>query len=186
MFHYINWKTHNYNIKSDQIFIQNEVFWIQALYFWNKTKWGFFLHPHIDDNKKTINYFAFDTVKQKESFTEILKVNWVWPKTAFQIVKLPQEKLELAIKTLDAKFFQSIPWIWPKSAKKILLELKWTYEIEDVQKMDIDQKLYRNITNSLKSLGYDTNIIKSTLQKYDWKITKENMPEVIKWVIWEI
>ncbi len=181
MFHYINWEV--INNKSNQVFIKNEVFGIQALYFWNQKKWEFFLHPHIDDSKKTINYFAFDTVKQKESFTEILKVNWVWPKTAFQIVKLPQEKLELAIKTLDAKFFQSIPGIWPKSAKKILLELKWTYEIEDVQKMDIDQKLYRNIVNSLKWLWYDTNTIKSTLQKYDWKITTENMPEVIKRVI---
>ena len=186
MFHYISWEVKNHNLNSNQIFIQNSTFGIQATYMGNKASWEFFLHPHIDDNKKTINYFAFDTAKQKESFTEILKVNWVWPKTAFQIVQLPTEKLELAIKTLDAKFFQSIPWIWPKSAKKILLELKWTYEIEDVQKMDIDQKLYRNIVNSLKSLWYDTNSIKSTLQKYNWKITKENMTDVIKRVIWEI
>ena len=186
MLHYINWEVHNYNIKSNQIFIQNQVLWIQVLYFGNKTKWDFFLHPHIDDNKKTINYFAFDTAKQKESFTEVLKVNWVWPKTAFQITKLPQEKLELAIKTLDAKFFQSIPWIWPKSAKKILLELKWTYEIEDVQKMDIDQKLYRDIVNSLKSLWYDVTSIKDTLQRYDKKITNDNMTQVIKRVISEI
>jgi Holliday junction resolvasome RuvABC DNA-binding subunit len=186
MLHYINWEVHNYKIKSNQIFIQNKVLWIQALYFGNKTKWDFFLHPHIDDNKKTINYFAFDTAKQKESFTEVLKVNWVWPKTAFQIAKLPQEKLALAIKTLDTKFFQSIPWIWPKSAKKILLELKWTYEIEDVQKMDIDQKLYRNIVYSLKSLWYDVTSIKDTLQRYDKKITNNNMTQVIKRVISEI
>ncbi len=183
MFHYIKWEIKTYQ---NQIFIQNQFIWIQVSYFWNQNSWEFFLHPHIDDNKKTINYFAFDTAKQKQSFTEILKVNWVWPKTAFQISKLPQEKLELAIKTLDAKFFQSIPGIWPKSAKKILLELKWTYEIEDVQKMDIDQKLYRNIVNSLKWLWYDTNIIKSTLQKYDWKITTDNMSQVIKRVISKI
>lgn len=183
MFHYINWEIKRYQ---NQIFIQNQFIWIQVNYFWNQNSWEFFLYPHIDDNKKTINYFAFDTVQQKTSFTKVLKINWVWPKTAFQIAKLPQEKLELAINTLDAKFFQSIPWIWPKSAKKILLELKWTYEIDDVQKMDIDQKLYRNIVNSLKWLWYDTNSIKSILQKYDWKITKENMTKVIKRVISEI
>ena len=186
MLHIIIWEIKHKSSKTNQIFIQNNIFWIQAYYFWNKNNWEFFLHPYLNDNKKTVEYFAFDTSRQKESFTEILKVNWVWPKTAFQITKLPQEKLELAIKTLDSKFFQSIPWIWPKSAKKILLELKWNYEIEDVQKMDIDQKLYRNIINSLKSLWYDTNTIKSTLQKYDWKITKDNMTKVIKRVISEI
>ena len=118
MFHYIKWKVKNHTLKWNQVFICNQIIGIQALYFGKQTNWEFFLHPHIDDSKKTIKYFAFDTAKQKESFTEILKVNWVWPKTAFQITKLPQAKLELAIKTLDAKFFQSIPWIWPKSAKK--------------------------------------------------------------------
>mgnify|MGYP002398061637 CR=1 FL=1 len=180
MFHYINWELKRYE---NNAFITNSFIWIQVFYFGNKQNWEFFLYPHLDDNKKTIIYFAFDTAIQKTTFEEVLKVNWVWPKTAFQIVQLPKEKLDLAIQTLDAKFFQAIPGIWPKSAKKILLELKWTYEIEDVQKMDIDQKLYRNIVNSLKWLWYDTTSIKSTLQKYDWKITKENMTEIIKRVI---
>jgi len=186
VFHFIIGDIKHKTTNSNQVFIQNNMFWIQAYYFWKDKTWEFFLHPYLNDNKKTIEYFAFDTAKQKESFTEILKVNWVWPKTAFQIVKLPQEEFKLAIKTLDAKFFQSVPWIWPKSAKKILLELKWTYEIEDVQKMDIDQKLYRNIINSLKSLWYDVSSIKSTLQRYENKITNENMTEVIKRVISEI
>jgi len=183
MFHYINWELKKYQGKS---FLQNQFIWIQVLYVWQKDTWDFFLYPHIDDNKKTIIYFAFDTADQKFTFEEVLKVNWVGPKTAFQIVQLPKEKLNTAIQTLDAKFFQSIPGIWPKSAKKILLELKWNFELEDVQKMDIDQKLYKNIISSLKWFGYDTSSIKSTLQRYDGKITKDNMAEVIKRVISEI
>lgn len=183
MFHYINWELKKYQGK---VFLQNQFIWVQVLYSWNKTNWEFFLYPHMDDNKKTILYFAFDTPDQKFTFEEMLKINWVGPKTAFQIVQLPKDKLTTAVQTLDAKFFQSVPGIWPKSAKKILLELKWNFELEDVQKMDIDQKLYKNIVSSLKWFGYDTFSIKSTLQRYDWKITKENMAEVIKRVISEI
>ena len=183
MFHYVNWELKR---EQNNTFIVNWFIWIQVLYFGKKEKWEFFLYPHLDDNKKTINYFAFDTSLQKDTFEEVLKVNWVWPKTAFQIVQLPKDKLDLAIKTLDAKFFQSIPGIWPKSAKKILLELKWNFEFDDIQKMDIDQKLYKNIISSLRWFWYDTSSIKSTLQKYDWKITKENMSEVIKRVISQI
>ncbi|HCB51547.1 TPA: hypothetical protein DEP21_03155 [Patescibacteria group bacterium] len=41
----------------------------------------------------------------------MLKISGIGPKTAFQIVQLPAESLQNAIKTLDAKFFQSIPGI---------------------------------------------------------------------------
>lgn len=183
MFHYINWKLERHQ---NTTFVKNQFIWIKVFYFGQKSQWDFFLHPYFDENKKTITYFAFDNAQQQSSFEDVLKINWVWPKTAFQIVQLPKENLDQAIKTLDVKFFQAIPWIWPKSAKKILLELKWNFEIDDVQKMDIDQKLYKNIVNSLKWFGYDTNSIKSTLQKYEWKITKENMTEVIKRVISQI
>lgn len=84
----------------------------------------FFLFPYLDDNKKTIIYYAFDTKEQKTLFESLLKVNGVGPKTAFQIVQLPKAQFQTALKTVDVIFFQSIPGIGPKSAKKILLELK--------------------------------------------------------------
>jgi Holliday junction resolvasome RuvABC DNA-binding subunit len=36
---------------------------------------------------------------------------------------------------------------------------------------------------SLKNFGYEAESVKTTLTKYNGKITKENMSEVIKWVI---
>jgi Holliday junction resolvasome RuvABC DNA-binding subunit len=84
---------------------------------------------------------------------------------------------------LDVKYFQSIPWIWPKSAKKILLELKWNFDMDDLQKLDIDQKLYKSIVSSLKWFGYEADAIKRALQKYDGKVTKENISTVIKRII---
>ena len=177
MFHYINWKLHRYQ---NRIFIQNELFGVETQYSWNKNEWEFFLYPYYDENKRTTIYFAFDTAAQKFSFEEILKVNWVGPKTAFQIAAMPREDLQNAIKTLDTKFFQSIPWIGPKSAKKILIELKWTFELSDVAKMDVDQKLYKAIVSSMKWLGYEATAVKKVLQEYDGKITNENMTDVIK------
>ena len=161
------------------ILISNSI-WIEIMYLWQKTKWEFFLHPHLDDNKKTVIYYAFDDIGQKTVFEDTLKLNWIWPKTAFQIAKIPSDTLKNAIKNLDAKFFQAIPWIGPKSAKKILLELKWNIDLDDVEKINIDQKLYKNIVSSLKWFGYDTDKIKSTLLKYEWKITKENLSDVVK------
>ncbi len=183
MFHLITWKVTPLWTKK---YIQNQVFGIEAFYLWNQSDWNFFLYPYLDDNKKTIIYYAFDTINQKTVFEDMLKISGIGPKTAFQIVQLPAESLQNAIKTLDAKFFQSIPGIWPKSAKKILLELKWSINFDEVQSIDMDQKLYKDIIKSLKNFWYDTEKIKTTLQSYPEKITKSNMSEVIKWVIGKI
>jgi Holliday junction resolvasome RuvABC DNA-binding subunit len=61
--------------------------------------------------------------------------------------------------------------------------MKGNFEFDDIQRMDVDQRLYKDIIKSLKGFGYDAERIKGTLQKYEGKISKENMSEVIKWVI---
>lgn len=166
--------------------LTNDMLGIQVHYLGNQNQGEFFLYPYLDDNKKTVFYFCFDTIQQKILFESLLKINGVWPKTAFQISQLPQANIQQALKNVDVKFFQAIPGIGPKSAKKILLQLKGTFDIEDMQKMDIDQKLYKNIVTSLKWFGYGADQIKSTLQNYEGTVTKDNMPEVIKRIISQI
>ncbi len=183
MYHYFIGKIDRYWKK---VYIQNTYFGIEVSYLWIKSEWWFFIYPHIDDTKKTIIYFAFDTIEQKSMFEDMLKINGIWTKTAFQIVQLQKKELQHAVKTLDVKFFQSIPGIGPKSAKKILLEMKDSIDLQDIQNIDIDQKLYKDIIKSLKWFGYDWEKIKSILQKYPEKITKTNMAEVIKRVIGQI
>ena len=183
MFHYFNGKL---QIIWNKKLLTNEMLGIEVQYSGHKKEGEFFLFPYLDDNRKSVFYFAFDSMEQKVIFEDMLKISWIWPKTAFQLAQLPRENLQNAIKTFDAKFFQGIPWIGPKSAKKILLELKGSFEFEDIQKMDVDQKLYKDIIKSLKWFGYDAERIKETLQKYEWKISKENMSEVIKWTIGHI
>jgi len=142
-----------------------------------------FLHPHIDDNNKTIRYYAFDTHDQKEIFENLLKINGIGPKTAFHIAQIPQKDIQEAIKDLNVKFFQNIPGIGPKSAKKILLELKDTIKQDDLIKLSIDEKLLKKIVATLKSLGYEAHKINHVLQKYENPINEETLQEVIKWVI---
>ncbi len=183
MFHYFKWTIRSI---SDKTLLINDSIGIQISYAGSQKQGEFYLYPYIDDNKKSVFYFAFDTIQQKIIFEDLLKVSWIWPKTAFQIAQLWQDSLHTAIKNYDVKFFQNIPWIWPKTAKKMLLELKWSFDFEDIQQIDIDQKLYKDIVKSLKWFGYDADKIKSCLLKYDSKISKENMWEVIKRVISQI
>lgn len=183
MFHYFVGKIRHVG---GETLLTNDMLGIQVHYLGKQDQGEFFLYPHLDDNKKTIVYFCFNTIEQKVLFESLLKVNGVGPKTAFQISQLPKANLQQALKNVDVKFFQAIPWIGPKSAKKIVLQLRGTFDVEDINRMDIDQKLYKNIVTSLKWFGYGAEQIKSTLQTYEWTVTKDNIPEVIKRIISQI
>jgi len=180
MFHIFTGEKKNYGSK---VYIENTLGGIQVQYSGNQSKGTFFIYPYLDDNAKTIKYYAFDTYMQKQYFEDMLKISGIGPKTAFQIAQIPSNQLQQAIKELDVKFFQSIPGIGPKSAKKLLLELKGSFSVEDMQGIDIDQKLFKDICKSLKNFGYDTDKVKTVLQSYPEKVTKEKMSEVIKRVI---
>ncbi|MFA6255784.1 MAG: Holliday junction branch migration protein RuvA [Candidatus Absconditabacterales bacterium] len=183
MFHYFVGKIRHLG---GETLLSNDMLGIQVHYLGKQSQGEFFLYPYLDDNKKTIFYYCFDTIEQKILFESLLKINGVGPKTAFQISQLPKENLQQALKNVDVKFFQAIPGIGPKSAKKIVLQLRGAFDVEDIQRMDIDQRLYKNIVTSLKGFGYGVDQIKSTLQRYEGTVTKDNISEVIKRIIGQI
>ena len=180
MFQYFQWKVEK---KGWAIFIIHDFIWIQVSYAGKKTEWEFYLFPFYDENKRTVQYFAFDTLEQKELFEQFLKVNWVWTKTAFQLAQTPHEELSNAVNNMDVKFFQAIPGVWPKWAKKILLELKDSLKANELASLDVDQKLFKDIVKSMRWLGYEAESVKKVLLTYKEPITKEKMPEIIKWII---
>ncbi len=183
MFHYFTGELKK--IKSES-FLVNSSFWVQVNYAGTQKKGDFFLYPYLDDQKKSVFYFAFDTFEQKEAFEKMLKISGVWPKTAFQIVQIPIDELASAIDQLDSKVFQSIPGIWPKLAKKIILELKGSFQLTEAISMDQNQKLFKAVVKSLQNLGYEAARIKEVLKTYPHKLEKDQLAEVMKWVIKEM
>lgn len=159
---------------------------IQISYGWNKSEGEFYLFPFYDENRRTVQYFAFDTLEQKQLFEQFLKVNWIWTKTAFQLAQTSHEELSSAVNNMDVKFFQSIPWVWPKWAKKILLELKDSLNASELSSLDVDQKLFKDIVKSMRDFWYDADSVKKVLLTYKEPITKEKMPEIIKWIIFQL
>lgn len=183
MFHFFVWSLKK--IKSEA-FLVNPHFWVQVTYAGSQKEGEFFLYPYLDEQKKSVFYFAFDTFEQKESFEKMLKISGVGPKTAFQIVQIPIDELARAIEQLDTKLFQTIPGIGPKLAKKIILELKGNFQLQEAFEVEQDQKLFKAVVKSLQNLGYEPVRIKEVLKMYPHKLEKDQLAEVIKRVIKEI
>lgn len=183
MFHFFTWKVQKF---WSETIITNDFFGIQTSYVGHQKEGNFFLYPYLDENKKSVFYFAFDELNQKSTFEQLLKISGVGPKTAFLISQMPRAELNNAIDKLDSKYFQSIPGVGPKLAKKIILELKGTFKLEEVGSIDIKQKNFKNIVKTLKNLGYESEKVKTILTTYQGDLETDDLASVIKRVIAQI
>lgn len=194
MFHFITWALTQF---WSDLYIANQLFGIQVTYKGKVeskketlnsqlSTFNFFLHPIIDEHSKSVKYFAFDEASQKETFLNLLKIQWIWPKVAFEIAHIEKSKISNAIENFDLAFFQSIPGIGPKTAKKILIELKNSFSDKDLIKINADDKLVKNITKTLTSMGYDKTKALMTLSKYPDLISTETLSAVLQWMIGEL
>lgn len=182
MFHYIVGSVQK--LDDTTVFIVTPTFGVQALYSGSqKNKGEFFLFPYMEENLKTISYFAFDSMQDKKTFEQMLKISWVGPKTAFGIANMDQKILKNAVENFDIKPLQKIPWVGPKTAKRLLVELKSTLTKKDISKLTIDEKLFKSIVSSLKSQGYDAVSIKKELRNCPISLDKEHLPEIMKWLL---
>ncbi len=180
MIHSITWK----NIKEGEFhYIFNDVFVIQAEYTGSQKSGTFWLFPLLDDQHKTVSYFARDTNAAKSLFLKMVKISWIGPKTAYTISLLDRDLLEKAIESTDIGFFQKVPGIGPKTAKRLVIELKSVIKKDDLLKIGWDDKVVKDIIKYCKWLGYDSDTVRGLLSSYEGSIKKETTSEVVKWLV---
>jgi len=140
----------------------------------------------MDENHKTVAYFAFDTIDQKVVFEQMMKISGIGPKTAFAIAAIDKKELQKAIDTFDVKAVQKIPGVGPKTAKRLLVELKASLRSSDIQKLDIDEKLFKSIVATMKNMGRDANAVRRKLNECPIPLDKEHLQEIIKRLIGQV
>lgn len=87
---------------------------------------------------------------------------------------------------MDVKAVQKIPGVGPKTAKRLLVELKTTLKPSDLQKLDIDEKLFKSIVATMKNMGWDARAVRAKLQECPITLDKAHLQEIIKWLIGQV
>ena len=174
MFNFVKGKILNIGGK---IFVidKNWIFWYEVIYKGDKKEGEFFLFPYFEQNFHTVIYFCFENLNQKKLFEKIVKIPWIWPKTAYNISIISPLVLDKILKEQNIDFLKQIPGIWPKTAKRIVLELKDTLSVEKD-----DNKLNWKIIKMLTNLWFDKEAITNALKKVDIEINEENLPLILK------
>lgn len=180
MIHSIQWRLQKH---WNWTYLHNDFFGVETQYQWLQEFWLFFLYPLIDDHSKSIYYFAWDNHEQKEVFTQLLKISWIGPKTAFLLSNSDYNLLQQAVHNMNIQFFEKIPGIGPKTAKRLIVELKPVLKTEDLHKIQWDEKVIKDIIKYCKWLWYNSDTIKDILLQCPIGISQSSSTEVIKRLI---
>ncbi len=167
----------------DRCYLDNALFGLEITYKGIQKEGTFFLMPLADQQGQSYRYYAFDLIEQKVRFEELLKIQGVGGKSAYQLALLPREEVKVALESMDLHYFQQLPGIWPKTAKRLLVELKQHFSADDLQKLSGDQKLYDDIVTSLKWFWYAVSDIKRLLQDQPYPFVRDELPNIMKRLI---
>ncbi len=99
------------------------------------------LYTYLQVSENGVGLYGFLNRDDRKVFQQLITVSGIGPKGAAGILShLSADELRLAILAEDAKTIAKAPGIGPKTAKKLILELKDKFHLED----------------SLSALGTDT------------------------------
>lgn len=133
-----------------------------------------YIYHHITEWGQSL--FGFETIEEKQLFTELIKISGVGGKVAQQILSLGKSRLIQAVSSDDKKTIESIKGIGKKMAEKIVLELKdkdfVKAHVSDIVGDDCNRPLQgnilpktltENITWTLQNMGYQNRDIERVL-----------------------
>lgn len=141
------------------------------------------IYTVVKENEISLYWFI---EKEAHDFFEILIwVNWIWPKTALEILNLPLDDIRSAIISWDTEVLKQVKWIWQKAAERIVVELKnkiWTMIDLKIStwKSSNENDIMSESILALESLWYSRNeIIKKIRNAPKFK----NAEDLVKWYL---
>lgn len=126
----------------------------------------FYTLPELGQSLKLLTHFVvredaqllygFGTLKEKQAFRQLLKVNGIGAKSALAILSgVSLDDLMLAVAQQDVSVLTQVPGVGKKTAERLLLELKDKFEMSDVENVSAAPSASQDILNALVALGYN-------------------------------
>ena len=132
------------------------------------------IYTNVRENE--ISLFWFLEKEELDFFEVLIWVNWVWAKTALEILNLSVDKIKSAIINSDVAVLKQVKWIWQKAAERIILELKNKISDIDIKSLKSNKNQEENEILSdaiswLENLWYKKSEITKVLRNcknFDW------------------
>ncbi|MEC9475140.1 MAG: Holliday junction branch migration protein RuvA [Candidatus Neomarinimicrobiota bacterium] len=148
------------------------------------------LLTHLHVKEDLLNLYGFIKHSERSLFLNLNTISGIGPRSAMNILSgtTPNEFKQKIIER-DVKSLTVIPGIGAKTAKRIIIELKEKFSIDNKKDETLgftdeaDSVIVKDATNALKSLGYNSKQISNALSE----LQKESkIPEKLEDMIREV
>ena len=179
MINFLDWKVIFLWEKNFVINVNWVWYWVLA---WNNTiskldidkNSQIWIHTNVRETE--ISLFWFLEKEELDFFEVLIWVNWVWAKTALEILNLSVDWIKSAILSWDVPFLKQVKWIWQKAAERIILELKnklWDFDLKNLKSNNNQEEnqILSDAISWLENLWYKKSDITKVLrncEKFDW------------------
>ncbi|WP_406616133.1 Holliday junction branch migration protein RuvA [Mycoplasmopsis hyopharyngis] len=148
--------------------------------FENNTKMKMYIFEIENDFYK--GTYGFKDFKERLLFKDLISINGIGPRVAFNILNYGWEKSANLIALNNIEELTKIPYLNPKIARNIVIELqdKWSklLNLSDTEvKNNINNPNFNEIRETLKMLGFKSKQIEYALQKVEVSSDVEKMIE---------
>lgn len=110
----------------------------------------YILYIHQVIREDECYFVGFSSLEERSTFLILLKVNGVGPKTAMGILRYGNSNEILnAIRSNNINYLKRIPGVGTKGAQQILLDLRGTLDIRNINPHQYDE-----VRDALKSLNF--------------------------------
>ena len=159
------------NVESNYIVLDNSgigyMIYVSNPYSYKiNNEYKIFIYEHIREDEDTL--YGFKDEEEKTLFLKLINVKGLGPKMALPILSNDNKnEVYEAIETGNINYLKKFPKIGDKVAKQIILDLKGKLDVEN------NKNDYKELTETLKSLGYKLADIKKILPDIDNSLSLE-------------
>ncbi|MCI8993778.1 MAG: Holliday junction branch migration protein RuvA [Eubacterium sp.] len=116
------------------------------------------IFTYLNVREDAMNLFGFLSRDALELFQILITVNGIGPKAALAILSvLSPDELRFAVLGEDEKTIAQAPGVGNKTAKRLIMELKDKFSLEDA----FEQKLANHVENDANDANYAGNRVKT-------------------------
>lgn len=140
------------------------------------------IYTYMYVREDAVGLFGFLTQDELDTFKLLITVNGIGPKVALAVLStLTVRELKIAVLSDDTKSICKTPGIGPKGAKRLILDLKDKFELDETEETPLQQEIFDDTSEdvisltaqALVSLGYSNSEAYRSIQAVEDRETMD-------------
>lgn len=124
------------------------------------------VYTYLQHKEDLLHLFGFESIKERDLFLQLIKVNGVGPKQAIRILSgISFSEFVTTLEAGDVNRLTQVPGLGKKGAQKIILALQGKLSLDDDRPSNEKNLPHQDIITGLQDMGFDRKGVENAVKK---------------------